>query len=59
MAIRLITGVPGAGKSFYAVKHLRDNCYTYDKNRGFYEYKSCVVVSTKFVPACAFMYSAP
>ena len=28
MAIRIITGAPGGGKTFYAVKHLRDNYLT-------------------------------
>lgn len=31
MAIRLITGKPGSGKTFLAVKHLRDNYYYYSK----------------------------
>lgn len=31
MAIRLITGVPGSGKSYYAVRHLRNTYCEYNK----------------------------
>lgn len=30
MAIRIVEGVPGTGKSYYCVKHLRDTYYTKD-----------------------------
>lgn len=36
MAIRVITGVPGAGKSYYAVKHIRDNYFQFDKKKEFW-----------------------
>lgn len=32
MAIRIIDGVPGTGKTYYAVKHLVDKYFTYDKS---------------------------
>jgi len=35
MAIRVVDGVPGSGKSFYAVKHLVDTYYTKD-HAGYY-----------------------
>jgi zona occludens toxin len=32
MAIRIIDGVPGTGKTYYAVKHLLDKYFDYDKS---------------------------
>lgn len=46
MAIRLITGVPGAGKTFYAVKHLVDNYFDCDPVSGVYRAKEGVTVIT-------------
>jgi len=46
MAIRIITGVPGSGKSFYAVKHLRDNYFEYDKKQDHWTAKKGVTVIT-------------
>ena len=42
--IRIISGKPGGGKSYYAVKHLRDNHYHNKKGDGVYYPKNGVTV---------------
>ena len=44
MAIRIITGKPGSGKTFYAVKHLRDN-YFHPKNEKWRKNNNVTTVS--------------
>lgn len=46
MAIRLITGIPGSGKTYFAVKHLADNYCTYDKESNEYTLKKDVTIIT-------------
>lgn len=40
MTIRILTGAPGSGKTFYAVKHIKDNYAFYDRNRRKWKIKS-------------------
>ena len=44
MAIRIITGKPGSGKTFYAVKHIRDN-YFHPKNEKWLKNKDVTIIS--------------
>jgi len=44
MAIRLITGKPGTGKTYYAVKHLKDNYYKKNSRTRLHELKENVTV---------------
>jgi len=44
MAIRIITGKPGSGKTFYAVKHLRDKYYK-NKNGAWIKDNNITIIS--------------
>lgn len=46
MAIKLITGKPGAGKTYFAVHHLKTNFFQYDKSKKKYvPNKDCTIIT--------------
>lgn len=45
MAVRIIDGVPGSGKSYYAVKHLSDNYFEKQKDGRFELVKDIVIIT--------------
>ncbi|MCI5143938.1 MAG: DUF2075 domain-containing protein [Candidatus Electrothrix sp. AR3] len=46
MALRIIEGVPGSGKTYYAVKHLAKNYFKYNKQIDLYEKtKECTLIT--------------
>ncbi len=46
MAIRVIEGVPGSGKTFYAVWHLAKNYFKKDKKTGVYTlFQDCTIIT--------------
>lgn len=46
MAIRMVTGVPGAGKTYFAVKHLAETYCTWDKESQEYKLKKDITIFT-------------
>ena len=53
MALRIIEGVPGSGKTYYAVHHLSKNYFKYNKHIDLYErIKDCTIITNidDFVP---------
>jgi len=46
MALRVIDGVPGSGKTFYAVRHLAKNYFKKDAETGVYELaRDCIIIT--------------
>lgn len=53
MAIRIIQGVPGSGKTYYAVKHLADNYFERQQDGRYELVKPCTIITNidSFKPA--------